>query len=179
MENAINIKGFHGTSQELSQSIIQQGFKSSGCSEWFGEGVYFFETYSTLTDGFIEARDWARIVKGFSRWSVIFSTIKTIDYIDLVDNIEHKKIYDRIKEKMLEIHAKSGQNIDNFTETTIFLEMQRSLDVDVIRCLVDSMKNRGYYSFVVRRPQVQVCVKNVQCIFGISIYREGVYEQRH
>lgn len=39
----MNIKGFHGTSENSAKSIIQENFKlSKGVSEWLGDGVYFF-----------------------------------------------------------------------------------------------------------------------------------------
>ncbi len=150
---------YHGTKAEAAENIIKNGYKKSGSKEWFGSGVYFFESYNDLCDGITEARDWAKYVKHFKNWAVFEACIESDKYIDIAFEVEHKKIYDRIKEEAIELHKKAGKETKEFNENLIFHQMEK-LDIDFIRALVDSKKESGYYSYIIRRPQLQICVKN-------------------
>lgn len=156
---------YHGTNAESADNISKIGYLKSDPSEWFGRGVYFFESYDILCDGFIEARDWAKNVKKFINWAIFEATIESDKYIDIAFNINHRKLYDRIKKTAITKHKEAGKNVRDFQEKTIFLEMEK-LNIDFIRVLVDSKKNLGYYSYTIRRPQLQVCVKNINVIIN-------------
>ncbi len=154
---------YHGTKAEAADNINKTGYLKSKHSEWLGSGVYFFESYGTLCDGIIEARDWAKFVKKFKNWAIFEACIESEKYIDIAFEIEHRKIYDQIKEEAIKKHKESGKGIKEFNENLIFQEMEK-LDIDFIRALVDSKKDLGYYSYIVRRPQLQICVKHNEVI---------------
>jgi len=161
---------YHGTKAESADNISKAGYKKSNSCEWFGSGIYFFETYETICNGYIEARDWAKHVKGYNSWAVFKAVVESEKYIDIAFVHEHKMLYDRIKYKALENHKKSGQDVKDFNENIIFLEMEKH-DVDFIRALVDSKKDLGYYSYIVRRPQLQICVKNEETILSNDLIK--------
>ena len=163
----MTIIGYHGTTQMSKAAILKQGFIHSGSKEWFGSGVYFFETLSPLSNGYNEAKQWAKNVKKFDNWAVIKAEICSDNVLDLVNSIPQKEIFDSIKAEYLALHRRSGKPDHEFTELVIFTKLER-MGFEVIRCIVDAMKNEGYYSYVVRRPQVQVCVKKDACIVDLS-----------
>ena len=163
----MQIIGFHGTNKESALRILSEGFIESSEKEWFGSGVYFFETLPKISNGFTEARHWAVNVKKFIDWAVLKASIHSDNVLDLVNSIPHKKIFDEIRYVCLDLHRKSGKAPSEFMELLIFTKLE-TMGFEVIRCLVDAMKDEGYYSYVVRRPQVQVCVKVKRCIVSID-----------
>jgi adenosine deaminase len=167
----MKLTGYHGTNAESADDITKMGYKKSSDLEWFGSGIYFFESYDILCDGFIEARDWAKHVKKFQNWAIFEAVIESNKYIDIAFEIEHKIIYDKIKEKAILKHKAAGKNIKDFKEKAIFIEMEK-LDIDFVRALVDSKKNLGYYSYTIRRPQLQICVKNDLAIISNELVKK-------
>lgn len=161
---------YHGTKAESADNISKIGYWKSKPEEWFGSGVYFFESYETLSNGFIEARDWAKFVKKFKNWAIFEAVIESDKYIDIAFEFEHKIIYDEIKETVIKKHLESGKSISDFNENIIFHEMEK-LDIDFIRALVDSKKDLGYYSYIIRRPQLQICVKNNDVIISNELIK--------
>lgn len=156
--------GFHGTEAKNIDNIQAHGYMPSLEDEWMGEGVYFFETMSSsFSDGFEEAQNWVIYVKKLSKWAVFKATIVTSKYIDLASKIEHRKMYDRIKEESLLLHEKAGNNVKEFNENIIYQAMGE-LSIDLIRAIVDASHEYRYHSYTVRRPQLQICVKNQDCI---------------
>ena len=59
----MKICAYHGTLKKNVEGIQRDGFKiSEGVHQWFGEGIYFFETLKTteseiISDGFEEAKN--------------------------------------------------------------------------------------------------------------------------
>ncbi|MBD3338859.1 MAG: hypothetical protein GF353_07115 [Candidatus Lokiarchaeota archaeon] len=167
------IIGYHGTHSKNVDSIIKNGYRLSGEKEWFGRGVYFFQDYSSITNGFEEAKLWAINVKKFKKSAVLQSLIISTKYFDLVDNIEHRKYYDKLRKSLTELHKKSGKDIKDFHDHIIFNKLSEEDNIDFIRACVDAGRNYGYYSIVVRRLQVQICVRNSNCIKeNKCIYKE-------
>ena len=160
--------GYHGTHNDNVRSIINNGYYYSNENEWFGKGIYFFESQHPLTNGFIEARDWAIYVKNYKKWVVFKAKIESDKYHVL--DINHKKLYDDVKSKLLELHKKSGKDIKIFDERIIFKKLQEN--VDFIRAIVDSEK-KLYISYLVRRIQIQICVKNADCVKKNVLYKSG------
>ncbi|MFB2878756.1 hypothetical protein [Floridanema aerugineum] len=79
MPENIRVYGYHGTSAEAAEGIIQQGFNvSSNDYDWLGTGVYFFQ------DAPVRAWEWAN-QQHPTNPAVIRSTIRLEDCIDLVD----------------------------------------------------------------------------------------------
>lgn len=162
--------GYHGTAAENSTGILSDGYILSRESEWFGRGVYFFETVEGISNGFDEAKNWIVYVKKIRNWAVFRAVMETDKYIDLLLDVEHKKLYDEIKREAIRLHLQAGKQIRYFRENTIYIKMAE-LDIDLIRALVDAKKDYGYYSYTVRRPQVQICVKRLECLVSNGLIR--------
>ncbi|QTA84499.1 hypothetical protein [Desulfonema magnum] len=165
--------GYHGTDANNIDSIFNQGYKFSGKKEWFGEGIYFFEDMSPLTNGFTEARNWAIKVKHLKHWAVFQAEIETDLYIDLVFNDEHKKLFREIKEMLLGFHKKSGKNLKNFSDRAVFNLMAKEKKAELIRAPVNAGKFGGYYSPIIEKFQIQICVKQPECIKKNVLYKTG------
>ncbi len=148
--------GYHGTSADTGQRIITNGYNLSDDNEWFGSGIYFFETTKPLFDGFSEAKAWAINVKKHTKWAILKTVIETDKYIDLVYCIKHRNLYDKFKKVAVEKHIESGNEIGSFNENIIFIFMAK-LQIDLIRAMVDASREKRFFSYIVRRPQVQIC----------------------
>jgi hypothetical protein len=75
----IRVYGYHGTSAEAAEVIIQQGFNvSSNDYDWLGTGVYFFQ------DAPVRAWEWAN-QQHPTNPAVICSIIRLENCIDLLD----------------------------------------------------------------------------------------------
>ncbi len=155
--------GYHGTHANNIDRILKNGYKESSEKEWFGRGIYFFETLHPMVDGIEEAKSWAKYVKKHSKWAVFKATIESENYIDLLGSIVHRQMYDKIRETALQLHAEAGFDRTSFQERIIYNKLEEA-KVDFIRVLVDADKYQGYYSYTIRRPQLQVCVKNHEAI---------------
>ncbi|MCC7430598.1 hypothetical protein IT568_07140 [bacterium] len=158
----VKIIGYHGTASENVESILQNNYNLSGEKEWFGKGIYFFEDCSPLTDGFVEARDWVIHVKKFKKWAIFRAEIESKKSLDIVNDLVHKKIFKEIKEKLLSLHLESGRTKESFSDKVVFKKLELQAKFDLIRCTVNPEKSR--VSFVVSRIQIQVCVKDKNCI---------------
>jgi hypothetical protein len=167
------IKAYHGTNVKNIKSIQKYGYTFSTDKEWLGKGIYFFETLKPIVDGVTEAICWVKYVKNEGTWAVFEATIESDLYFDLVEDIEHKKVYDKIRHRALELFIKAGNKRKDFKERVIYSKLEER-EVDFIRVLVDASKHEGYYSYTVRRPQVQVCVKNKKCIKENTLYKQVV-----
>jgi hypothetical protein len=167
------IKAYHGTNVKNIESIQKNGYNFSSDKEWLGKGIYFFETLKPIVDGVTEAISWVKYVKKERTWAVFEATIESDLYFDLVEDIEHKKIYDKIRNRALELFIKAGNRRKDFKERIIYSKLEER-EVDFIRVLVDASKHEGYYSYTVRRPQLQVCVKDKRCIKENTLYKQVV-----
>jgi len=73
------VRGFHGTSQALAESVLATGFHiSQNEYDWLGDGIYFFQ------DAPQRARQWAE-KKYASSPAVLSADITLEDCIDLLD----------------------------------------------------------------------------------------------
>lgn len=160
---------YHGTEIDNITNILKNGYKVSSDKEWLGSGVYFFESLNTFCDGFLEAKNWVIYVKKYQKWAVLKAKIESNKFIDLVNNIRHREIYDRIRDAAIRKHIEAGFDKKDFKEKFIYVKME-TLDIDFIRVLVDAKKDYGYYSYTVRRPQLQICVKNIKVITENELY---------
>ena len=83
--------GYHGTSQEVGNKIVRDGFfvPSTGKKEWLGSDIYFYEKYS-------DSLSWA--VERYHQDNAVLHVVISVEddeYIDL-DSIEGNKFYKRI-----------------------------------------------------------------------------------
>jgi hypothetical protein len=166
------IIGYHGTDQQFVDSIQKNGYSLSGKNNWFGEGVYFFCDLASISKGETEAKDWAIYVKHFNKWAIFKATIKSSKGADLVENIEMKQKFDLIKKELIDLHLKRGLQLNQFKEQIIFTKLAQE-GFDYIIAMVDGGKKDGYNSYYIRRPQIQLCVKNIKCIVKNELVKQG------
>jgi len=169
-----NYTGYHGTSQAKADKIVENRFViSTKPNEWLGTGIYFFGSDGEI-DGQVEARCWARHVKQYSRWAVIKATLRAEKVLDLVCNVAHKKLYDILQRKCYEAHIRSGKDAATFSDYMIFNDIDENYDFEIICAHTEGSKNKfTYNSYVVRRLQIQICVKNEMCIREKFVCEKG------
>lgn len=155
--------GYHGTDREDSENILKNGYRYSDNTAWFGSGIYFFEDLSKITDGYQEAIDWVINIKKFDHWAIFKALIKSDCCIDLIYDSDDKKYFNRMRKKLLESHIKLRRNINEFTDAVVFEKLASFKEIEVIRAFVDAAR-QDYPSYLVRRPQIQLCVKKRECI---------------
>lgn len=171
----MEILGYHGTDENCVNSIIKNGYEFSGPNHWLGSGIYFFGNLKELNfSGQQEARDWAVKVKKVKSYGIFEALIDSDNYIDIAANPMHKEIFESIRQEALDKHIESGKLIKDFKETTIFVKLEQKLNVDFIVAVTDGAKNPKFPSYLVRRIQIQICVKNKSCIKKNDLIAHGV-----
>lgn len=165
--------GYHGTNSEHIDYIVKNGYILSGKKEWFGEGIYFFEDLAPLTYGFVEAESWAVVVKHFKRWAVFQAEIESDIIIDLLLNDDHKKLFRKIRKRLLKLHKESGKDLNEFSDRVVYNLIAKEKEVELIRVPVDAGKFCGYHSPSILRFQIQICVKKSECVKKNILYKRG------
>lgn len=149
--------GYHGTNAQNANSIDTDWFSDSSESEWLGAGVYFFEEYPPVFNGFQDAEWWVTSVKKYPYWVIYKANIKSSNVLDLVSNQSDRNKYEAIGKRLFAKHCQAGKRKEDFSCHDIILQVSRK--VDVIRCIVDASKmNSKINSYIVGRPQIQLCV---------------------
>ena len=172
MEKALRITGYHGTSEEFYEKILNNGYLKSGDNEWFGSGVYFFGDCMPITSGAKEAEWWVR-TRRYSRWVILSSIIESEKYLDIAFCSEHRRLYEQIKTELIRKHRQYGKRTKDFQLRSVFIMLSKK-DVDFIRAGVDAQRRPDYNCYVIGRYQIQICVKNIGCIKSTSLKRKGM-----
>ena len=167
--------GYHGTSLQNGEIIVSDGFRASVENGWFGPGIYFFEDLPALGFfGRIEAKGWAIAVKKFENWCVIKAVIITDKVVDLLDE-KQRKVYAAIRQKLFEKHQVAGLDLKSFDEFTIYAAMSEQKGAEIIRGLVNAdAMTKSYWTYSIRRPQVQLCVTAPDVITNYKIDWSGM-----
>lgn len=166
--------GYHGTNSEAAEAICEtQTFKLSRKEdEWLGEGVYFFCDCE-------DAIWWCK--KNQEQFSSTYSVLEAIihaeNIIDLSHSYNDMKVFKTfcliVKEKSERMT--NGEKRKNYISLALKL-MVTKIKADIVIAAFDC--NRGFWlegmstkqrdMFVKKFPiivtQVQICVKNKECI---------------
>ena len=170
----LKCNGYHGTSQSNVASILKNGYLvSDKTNTWLGNGVYFFGDLLPLTSGFEEAKSWQLNVNNKTDWAVLVADIKSEKYIDLIEEKEHRRLFENVRRTLLQIHESAGKDRRSFRDRIIFLELWKRYSIDVIRACTEGRKNDGYFGYVIRRLQVQICVTETNCITNNRLKSQG------
>lgn len=177
----MKITGYHGTHKRNEALIKVKGYKSSKDDEYLGEGVYFFESFE-FSNGLHEAKCWCKYVKGFdSKCIIVFEALIESDQVlDLVNNIEHIKRFDRARNLIsLRLKKSSNLRVDEKLEDYRIIHKIRD-KFEVVRAFVEGAKrDPEFNSVIIRRPQVQVCVRELSVIQkNRVVYRSNVMEYK-
>ena len=167
----MKITCYHGTHQRNELSISKTGFRSSAENEYLGAGIYFFEE-AEFSNALEEAICFCRNVRYLEKKDIIVfrASVESEKVLDLVSNVEHRKLFDLAKQK-IRLVLKFSQSVDSKVEDyRIFNLIDREKSFEVIRALIEAAKEQqDHRSYVVRRPQIQICVKEPSTIKSINI----------
>lgn len=166
--------GHHGTSKENAHSILRTGFLKSKGYQWFGDGVYFFD------DDQKEARNWAIKVKKFDiNYSVLKSNIEVCNPLLLHKAKEWEEFLKNKKMLQKKIDKSPYRNkeitdgyVVEFMCQQIYKLTTKPVDVVICGCKIPA------YDWAVEiteipRIQVQVCVRELECITSTEIAEEA------
>jgi len=162
------LKGYHGTSHDSAEKIVAEGFKIPDHLGWLGCGIYFFYTYAKIADGKKNALFWARQVTKTGDPVVLSASIESDRYIDLLENEDHRRLFDRVYASMTD-RQKELHGMDAVLDIKVAFQALAEEEIDFIRCPIDANPRRAYYNYVIRQYQVQICVKKPSCISSIRI----------
>ena len=164
--------GYHGTSPENVDSILQNGYKLSGKDAWFGSGVYFFGDLLPYFPGEREAIQWMLYYKRVETWAVIISDIRSEKCFDMLEDSSDRQSFDEIKNALFIKHVQAGKDPLYFKDNIVFKKLEDARHFEVIRALVNASKNQ-HIAYTVSRPQVQICVKNLAAILSSKLTKTG------
>lgn len=172
--------GYHGNKQNnIDKFIDSRSFdKSISPDDWLGVGIYFFE------DDLRQAVDWCTRARRYSNWSVIEALIETEKVIDLTNSTEN---YNKFIEVLKTIREKEDVLIklkkwyemeydvkvkDDFLNPLIFDMMYEYDPYDLVRHTFKVRGRRDEPTTNIRPMQVQLCVKNEDCIIDYEEVEE-------
>jgi hypothetical protein len=165
--------GYHGTTTKNVLKIIKDGFKISDENNWLGKGVYFWGFVRGFFDGRAEADLWVRRHLKTDKVGVIKCLIQSNDemVLDIAKNFD---LYEKIKNKLLELHLSLNKKEEDFDSALIFQIIDVHYKLNVVIALTEGSRSgrlAKYEKRIVQRPQIQICVKNTSCIKNKTILR--------
>lgn len=161
--------GYHGTLMSNAASILKDGYKQSGEREWFGAGVYFFGDAQYFS-GEREAMFWVLNVKGEENWAIFVAEIRSDKYFDMVNDHSDRAEFDRMRAELLKKHMSFGLLANKFTDQIVLKLLEKTNQFEVIRAFVEATK-KPYIAYVMSRPQIQICVKNLEAIVSNKLVK--------
>ena len=168
----VTIWAHHGTSSSRATLILESGFKFSDETDcvhrlqWLGTGVYFFENDKASAMGWAKYR---AQTDGLCK-PVVFAAVLACDesrFLDFNNRYQfslYERYYNAVKEDAIQ-HVEEGDKIDG-----LVLELLcKELDVAMMRACLNTvdrlpLQPAGKQSRLVDGMQVQVCVRDNQCI---------------
>jgi hypothetical protein len=98
--------------------------------------------------------------------------------LDLVESTPHRKLFDEAKDLVrLGLKNRLDTTDEKMADYRVFHIIDKKYKFDLIRALVDASRIRTEYStYIVRRPQVQLCVKDASIIKDKKIVWPPVVE---
>lgn len=160
--------GYHGTSEDGCKGILMdKRFKcSTGNSQWLGDGVYFFQDDRHQAYMFFKNKFGMQNVRRHEEIHVLQANIQAEDdnVIDLVTD-EGRRQIDDFKRTFEQNFGNTV--IHQLTDTALLNLLYKSVPYDLVRAVYDvpskNKKNKKWEHHY-RRAQIQICVKNQDCI---------------
>lgn len=155
--------GYHGHRKIVIDKIIRDNkFNlSDGDWEYLGTGIYFFE------DDVFQAIRWCKYARKYDSWSVVQADIKSNKLLDLVDTLN----FDYFQEftAMIKDRYKKIDGFKKITTKLIFDLLNEVEEFDVVRHVFPvGRKSELVLPTKIARMQVQLCVRNQDCITDIE-----------
>lgn len=173
------LTGYHGTTKENAENILNSGYKLSQKSNlWLGDGIYFFieDIFSfkwclSLHKNKIDKYNKEDIIDKMAilKSEVQIEEERLLDFTLLSGQILFDKAYKRMKESSLKFKEKlnNGKNVERLVINYMFNEMNYIKKYDAIKQMyrLDRDNYKGILHESVRGiPQYQICIKNVNII---------------
>jgi len=93
MNDIVRINGYHGTTEDISEIIISEGFKPSHNDyDWLGSGIYFFQDAPENALHYAD-RMLKRKKIGIKNLAVVGAVIRLEDCMDLLDATKWKDFF--------------------------------------------------------------------------------------
>lgn len=179
--------GYHGTSNDAAEKIIEQHKFMPSDKGWLGSGTYFFP-YAD------DAKWWCEENKKLSKGQykilkVRLVTDKVLDLLSSGNTIKKfRKICDKVKNKCMGLRFSYCQQVEYFMTLAINAFLKISKDVfnenfDVIIAGFDQNRKDWYFvnryaeekkKFPIIVAQIQYCVRNSKCIIEITNHEEVI-----
>ena len=174
----IDVIGYHGTDGDSVREINIRGFKllNSNPSNWLGDGVYFFQSVKDMDiDGFKEAESWAKRTAKYvnsKSYGVFEARIKSGKVFDSYGKREHRILFWKIKHRLESVYKG-----DLLIDQRVYLILREKYSFELFRILADGRKIK-YPSYTIERPQVIICIKNLECIKEKKLIKQGEFYGR-
>ncbi|MBU5437774.1 hypothetical protein KQI42_07130 [Tissierella sp. MSJ-40] len=163
-EHVRKIIGFHGTRREFADSILQsERFKiSKDDEEWLGPGVYFFE------NDIKQAYYYCIKAKKFKSWAILRSDIQANIIMDLTD-LETLERFEEVAEAIKNRYYKRSDGKPRKLLNSVVLNIiYKAEEYDLVRAVFPVPSTRCIPRTNIMPMQVQLCVRNLQCIKTIT-----------
>ncbi|WPX08550.1 hypothetical protein [Anaerocellum danielii] len=163
--------GYHGTTRESAIKILasKKFLISRGKKQWLGEGVYFFE------NDLKQAYNWCTKARKYRDWVIIKSRIEADTLLDLCD-LETFELFEALVYKIKNRIDNKGNNKFRWRELHVIDLMYRLCPFDVVRAAYIVPSSKPISGTNIYPIQVQVCVKNIECIKSIEeVYINETY----
>ncbi len=155
----------HGTSRENSQQILKCNYfrLSDHEDDWLGKGIYFFE------NSIWYAAWWAREIKKYHKF----------DVLEVELNIDNEKIFDLTNPDIVEILHRYGKYLLNRKKSSKSYAKNKPINdcmvidyiynhvkkFDMVKAIYDDLNSyKTYYKTRVRPHQIQLCLRNRDCV---------------
>jgi len=171
------IWGTHGTSESRALMIFEKGFISSllkDCSDslqWLGTGIYFFDNNVEAAEGWAKFRAQQDVPE--SNPVVLTATLACSQerFFDL-DCLKHLTLYKKFY-KLVENDAANHVKKDDKIDGLVLEVLCKEMNVAMIRASLNTIDEFPLqpiekYSRIICGMQVQICVRDGQCIKALE-----------
>lgn len=153
--------GYHGTEKEKADVIIasKKFIESNSGKDWLGKGVYFFE------DDIQQAINFVSKARKVESYKIIKANIKSNKWLDLikVENYsELQVIAEELEKRNLSILKKYKLN------NAVIIDFMYKIEKFDVVSAVFEYNNKRIKNSNIMPMQIQICVKNMDCIFDIQ-----------
>lgn len=171
----VNLTGYHGTKKSSGQIILStKNFRESGnYKSWLGRGVYFFEDDKHQAYMFIKFKSKPNILR-HDEICVIKSLLQCEDnkYMNLLCD-DDRKFFKEYSEKIIEQIKKKKDKIGDWEHKEGFVLdflYDNGFKYDLVKAAYIVPKKETDEILEYLPIQIQICVKNINCIIKESIH---------
>jgi hypothetical protein len=164
--------GFHGTTRENADKILQSGkFKiSRGSHQWLGDGVYFF------VNDMKQACDFCKRARPYQDFVILKSRIEVNILLDL-DDVETFNMFSAFAKRIMNRTKRKGNNNSSeLSNAKIINAIYKIWPFDAVKATFRVPKRKPAPGTNIYPSQVQICVRNLECIKSIEeVFCDATY----